>query len=287
MVSAVNHTSNSIDSYARTVPNYGVANQVLDNSDLIIIEQNRARNEIRKRERQEKRDQKAQVLRVEATQWLDRLPPPEISPPGEGRRGPFEQLANRWVTPECRPGSTVLDDHSNVTNSEGRRTPYRAMIDELRIMNRAQAEEIQMQAQQIQDLNQQMQQLTQELRNVVEELRNTTADSARYRRERNDALADRNGVRHELRQMEAARNQYHKESYYLRKENDLLIDKLENIDIQNHPAMIGYKENDKEHRPKRMSRYRKARGPPPTSQRGFPCPPERGESSDRSNDTLC
>ena len=265
------------------MPNYGVANQVLDNSDLIIIEQNRARNEIRKRERQEKRDRKTQVLRVEATQWLDRLPPPEVSPPGEGRRGPFEQLANLWVTPEC----IVLDDHSDVTSSEGRRTPYRAMIDELRIMNRAQAEEIQMQAQQIQDLNQQMQQLTQELRNVVEELRNTTANSARYRRERNDAQADRDGVRHELRQMEVARNQYHKESHYLRKENDLLIDKLENINIQNHPAMIGYKDKDKEHRPKRMSRYRKTRGPPPTSQRGFPRPPERGESSDRSSDTFC
>jgi hypothetical protein len=146
---------------------------------------------------------------------------------------------------------------------------------------------MQTQAQQIRDLNQQMQQLMRGLRDVVEELRNTTADSARYRRERNDALADRDGVRHELRQMEVARNQYHKESHYLRKENGLLIDKLENLEIKNHPATIGYKDNDKEHRLKRTSRYRKARGPPPTSQRGFPRPPERGESSDRSSDTLC
>jgi hypothetical protein len=86
MVSVVNHTANDIDSYARTVPNYGVANQVLDNSDLIIIEQNRARNEIRKRGRQEKWDQKAQALRVEAIKWLGRIPPREISPLGEGRR---------------------------------------------------------------------------------------------------------------------------------------------------------------------------------------------------------
>ena len=268
MVSVVNHTANGIDSYARRVPDSGVANQVLDNSEIIIIEQNRARNEIRKRERQEKRVRRDQVLRVEALRWLDRLPPP-----GEGQRSPFEQLANRWVTPECRPGSIVLNDHSDATNSEGRRTPYRAIIDELRIRNRAQA-------QQIQDLNQQMQ----DLRNAVEDLRNT---AARYCRELNDALADRDGVRHELRQMEVARNQYHKESYYLRKENDLLIDKLENLEIKNHLATIGYNDNDKEHRLKRTSRYRKARGPPPTSQRGFPRPPERGESSDRSSDTLC
>lgn len=273
MVSVVNHTANGIDSYARRVPDSGVANQVLDNSDL-ITEQNRARNEIRTRERQEKRVRRAQVLRVEALQWLNRLPPL-----GEGQRCPFEQLANRWVTPECRPSSNVLNDHSNATNSEGRRTPYGAIIDELRIRNRAQA-------QQIRDLNQQMQQFAQDLRNAFEDLRNRTTDSARYRRERDDALTDRNGVRHELRQMEIARNQYHKESHYLRKENDLLIDKLENLEIKNHPATIGYKDNDKEHRLKRTSRYRKARGPPPTSQRGFPCPLERGESSDRSSDTL-
>ena len=278
MVSVVNHTANGIDSYARRVPDSGVANQVLDNSELIIIEQNRARNEIRKRERQEKRVRRAQVLRVEALRWLDRL-----LPPGEGQRSPFEQLANRWVTPECRPGSIVLNDHSDATNSEGRRTPYRAIIDELRI---AQAQ-VQTQAQQIRDLNQQMQQLAQNLHNAVEDLRNTATDSARYRREWNDALADRDGVRHELRQMEVARNQYHKESHYLRKENGLLIDKLENLEIKNHPATIGYNDNDKEHRLKRTSRYRKARGPPPTSQRGFPRPPERGESSDRSSDTLC
>ena len=271
MVSVVNHTANGIDSYARRVPNSGVANQVLDNSDLIIIEQNRARCEIRKREWKEKKDRKAQVLRVEAIQWLGRIPPLV-----EGQRSPFEQLANRWVTPECRPGSIVLDDHSDITSSEGRRTPYRAIIDELRIRNRAQD-------QQIQDLNKKMLQLTQDLRNVVKELR---ADSARYRRERNDAITDRNEVRHELKQMEVARNRYHKESHYLRKENDLLIDKLENLEIKNHPATIGYKDNDKEHHSKRMSRYRKARGPPPTSQRGFPRPPERGESSDRSSDTL-
>lgn len=156
MVSVVNHTANGIDSYARRVPDSSVANQVLDNSELIIIEQNRARNEIRKRERQEKRVRRAQVLRVEALQWLDRLPPPS-----EGQRSPFEQLANRWVTPECRPGSIVLNDHSDATNSEGRRTPYRAIIDELRIRNRAQAQEMQTQAQQFRDLNQQMQQLTQ------------------------------------------------------------------------------------------------------------------------------
>lgn len=125
-----------------------------------------------------------------------------------------------------------------------------------------------MQAQQIQHLNQQMQQLTQDLRNVVEELRNTTADFARYR---NDALAERDGVRHEIRQMEVARNKYHKESHYLREENDHLIDKHENIHIKNHPATISYKGNDKEHRSKRMSGYHKVRRPPPTSQRGFPC----------------
>ena len=164
----------------------------------------------------------------------------------------------------------------------------------MRTRSPAQAQEMQIQAQQIQTqqiqhLNQQMQQLRQDLRNVVEELRNVAADSARYRRELRDALADRDGVRHDLRQMEVARNRYHKESHYLKKENDRLIDKLENIDIKNHPATIGYKDkdNDKEHRPKRMSRYRKARGPPPTSQRGFPHPPERGGSSDRSSDTLC
>jgi hypothetical protein len=86
--------------------------------------------------------------------------------------------------------------------------------------------------------------------------------------------------------MEVARNQYHKESHYLKKENGLLIDKLENLEIKNHLATIDYKDNDKEHRSKRMSRYRKARGPLPTSRRGFPRLLERGESSDRSSDTL-
>ena len=220
------------------MPNSSVANQVLDNSNLIIIEQNRARKDIRRRERRERRVRRSQVLRVEAIQWLDRLPPPEISPPGQGRRSPFEQLANRWVIPGCRPGSIVSDDYSDVISSEGRRTPSRAIIDELRIRNHAQAQEMQMQAQQIQDLNQRMQQFTQDLRDVGK----STADSVRYR------------------QMKDARDRYHRENHDLRKENDLLIDKLKN---------------------------RRARGPPPPSQRGFPRPPERGESSDRSSGTLC
>ena len=142
MVSVVNHTSNSIDSYARTVPNYGVANQVLDNSNLIIEEQNRAREDIRKRERRERKVRRSQALRVKAIRWLDRLPPPEISPLGKGRRSPFEQLANRWVTPDCRPGSIILDDYSDVTSSEGRQTPWE-IIDELRIRNHAQAQGMQ------------------------------------------------------------------------------------------------------------------------------------------------
>ena len=244
------------------MPNSSVADQVLDNSNLIIKEQNRAREDIRKRERRERKVRRSQARRVKAIRWLDELPPPEISPLGQGRRSPFEQLANRWVTPDCRPGSIILDDYSDVTSSEGRRTPYRAIIDELWVRNCVQTQEMQMQAQQIRDLNQQMQQFTQDLRDVEK----STANSVRYRRERNNEPANRDGVQHELGQMKDTRDRYHRDSHHLRKENDLLIDKLKNLDIKNYP-------------------HRKARGPPPFSQKRFPRPPERGESSDRS--TLC
>ncbi|OCL05056.1 hypothetical protein AOQ84DRAFT_391112 [Glonium stellatum] len=235
----------TVINYARTLPKSGVANRVLDNSNLIINEQNKAREEIRKRE-QRRRNPGVQPPQVRATQWLGKLDlsPSETDASGEVRSSPFGRLANCWVRPERRPGSTVLGDRSDVTDSDSRGTSsYRTIINEPRAENNARAQEMQIQTQQVQNLNHQMQELARQLHDVVRELRDMQSSVTHYRRERAESVRGSDNAKVDSTYSSRQRDEAEQESK------------------------------------RQMPRDRRARQCPPASQRQFSLPPsERGFS---------
>ncbi|OCK81190.1 hypothetical protein K432DRAFT_425154 [Lepidopterella palustris CBS 459.81] len=192
----------NVINYARTVPDANTANEFFHNSNLIIIEQNRAWDEMSRRENQEKRERRH--LRVEAGAWLGRLPEPDLRPRVEGRASPFDILANQWITPDALesfrglPDGSVYDD-----DSEDGRAPFRTVVQQLRDENNQRDQQIVALNQDIDNLTQQMNQHVQYLNNVVE---NLSAQSAQYEQERNEAREESQRYRQERDQALEERN---------------------------------------------------------------------------------